>query len=283
MDNLMKCAIVCCSDTRSRSEQPEIDNLIFSLNRIGINTVTGKYLFSDGTNRFAEPQKRAEELMHFYGDKSVNVIFDISGGNLSNEILPYLDYEVISISDKLFWGYSDLTALINAIYTKTKKPSVLYSVRNIVGTESEFQTESMKKYFTNSDLQLFHFHYDFICGESMRGIVVGGNIRCFLKLAGTPYFPDMNGKILFLEARSGELPLIASFFAQLRQMGVFEQINGILLGTFTQIDRAAKRSCLTEKILAVTEGKLPVAQTQEIGHGSDSKAIVIGKELILGK
>ena len=48
-------------------------------------------------------------------------IYDISGGDIANEILPYLDFEVIKNSGKRFWGYSDLTTVINAIYEKTGK------------------------------------------------------------------------------------------------------------------------------------------------------------------
>ena len=72
----------------------------------------------------------------------------------------------------------------------------------------------------------------------MEGIVVGGNLRCLLKLAGTEYFPDMKGKILLLEAYGGETGPIATSFNQLELMGVFEQVNGILLGTFTRYEAA---------------------------------------------
>ena len=61
----------------------------------------------------------------------------------------------------------------------------------------------------------------------MEGIVVGGNIRCLLKLAGTEYWPNMDGKILFLEAYGGEVSQIAALFTQLEQMGVFKQVEGI--------------------------------------------------------
>ena len=62
----------------------------------------------------------------------------------------------------------------------------------------------------------------------MDGIVLGGNIRCLLKLAGTEYFPDMKDKILLLEAMSGQVPQMVTYFSQLQQMGVFEKVKGIL-------------------------------------------------------
>lgn len=70
--------------------------------------------------------------MNFYNDDEIAEIFDISGGDVANGILPYLDYEVIQKHSKRYWGYSDLTTIINAIYAKTGKASVLYQVRNLI-------------------------------------------------------------------------------------------------------------------------------------------------------
>ncbi len=73
----------------------------------------------------------------------------------------------------------------------------------------------------------------------MEGVVAGGNLRCLLKLAGTPYWPDLTGKLLFLEARSGLVPQLSTMLEQLSQLGAFRQAAGILLGTFTQMEREA--------------------------------------------
>ena len=114
----------------------------------------------------------------------------------------------------------------------------------------------------------------------MEGIVVGGNIRCLLKLAGTPYMPDFTDKILFLEAMGGESAQMITYLNQLRQMNVFKQIKGILLGTFIAME---KNECIPtiEALVLETlqDSKMPVAKTSEIGHRSNSKALVIGRYL----
>lgn len=84
--------------------------------------------------------------MDFYRDDEIKGIFDISGGDIANGILPYLDYDVIADSSKLFWGYSDLTTVLNAIYTKTGKISVLYQIRNLLYQHSERQLEDFYEY-----------------------------------------------------------------------------------------------------------------------------------------
>ena len=108
----------------------------------------------------------------------------------------------------------------------------------------------------------------------MEGIVVGGNIRCLLKLAGTPYWPDMREKILLLESFGGKLPQMVTYLSQLSQMGVFKKVNGILLGTFTKMEADNCQPDMAKLLLEFTEKKTPIAKTPLIGHGTDSKAIV---------
>ena len=113
----------------------------------------------------------------------------------------------------------------------------------------------------------------------MKGIVVGGNIRCFLKLAGTRYFPDLENKILLLEAYGGRVPQMATYLAQLKQLGAFEKVSGIILGTFTAMEQ---NNCIPNIVTLVKEyarPETPIAVTRDIGHGDDAKAIMIGKEI----
>ena len=103
----------------------------------------------------------------------------------------------------------------------------------------------------------------------MEGIVVGGNIRCLLKLAGTPYWPDMREKILLLESFGGKLPQMVTYLSQLNQMGVFKKVNGILLGTFTKMEEDNCQPDMAQLILEFAEKKTPVAKSPLIGHGTD--------------
>ena len=125
---------------------------------------------------------------------------------------------------------------------------------------------------------LYQIPYKFYQGKMVEGIVVGGNIRCFLKLAGTEYFPDVTDKILLLEARSGNPAQIVTYFAQLEQLGVFKKVKGILLGTFTQMEREQPVSAVYSLLKRYINEELPVVKTEYIGHGEDSKAIQIGKK-----
>lgn len=275
MKKIKKAGIVCCSNGQLESYKNDIESLDFKLRNAGITPVYSDYIYAKESVGAGTAQERARALMDFYMDESVDAIFDISGGDIANEILPYLDYEIIATTDKRFYGYSDLTTVLNAIFSMTGKSSVLYQVKNLVWDNTGFQ----KNAFLSKDM--YNFKYEFVQGDFMSGVLVGGNIRCLLKLAGTKYFPDMNSKIIFLEALSGGEAQIRTYFAQLFDMGVFDMVSGVLLGTFTEYLKNNSKDKLVSIVKEYVGAGKSIAITDEIGHSSLSKALNIGQIYIL--
>lgn len=275
MGQFKKIAITCCSNGQERATEPVLLELRKILERQKIQVVFTRYLYGKQGVFSGSGREKAEELNDFYRDPEIDGIFDVSGGDLANEVLEYLDYDLIGKAEKEFWGYSDLTTILNGIYAQTGKTSVLYQVRNFLREKGEMQQEA---FFQEGQKDLFQIPYHFIRGEEMKGIVAGGNIRCLLKLAGTPYFPDMEGKLLLLEACGGRAPQMAAYLNQLKQMSVFDKIAGILLGTFTTMEKENSQPSMEELVLSCVDNDLPVAKTDRIGHGADSRAIRIGGE-----
>lgn len=281
MEKGTKVALVCCSNGQPRENRELLCRLEQTLSRLGLVPVFGEYLYAGETVFCGTAKQRAESLMNFYRDPEIGAIFDLSGGDLANELLPYLDYDEIARSGKRFWGYSDLTTLLNAIYAKTGTPSVLYQVRNLVGAQARQQEADFAQTVFRESPALFSFRYEWVQGNGMQGTVIGGNIRCLLKLAGTPYWPDPTGKILLLESLGGGVPQMTSFLNQLQQMGVFDRVRGILLGTFTRMEEEQAVPTIRELVKRLAGPALPIAKTAEIGHGAGSKAVLIGGELCL--
>lgn len=271
-----KVGIVCCSNGWDKEKETKVRRLEEILLEMRLVPVFSPYIFEKESVESGSAVERARALMDFYRDDSIREIFDISGGDIANGILPYLDYEVIAACDKRFWGYSDLTAVINAIYAKTGKASVLYQICNLLYDHGTLQQEDFKKAIFEEKGELFRFPCEFYQGEEMEGIVVGGNARCFLKLAGTAYFPETTDRILLLEAMGGTVPRMLTYFDQLQQLGVFERVKGILLGTFTQMEREKCVPDVWELLQRFISPALPVARTAYIGHGTDSKAVLVG-------
>ena len=274
---VMKVGISACSNGHNKEWEPQIREISDVLRGLGIEPVPADHLVEKVDAFSGTDEERAADLMRFYRDCSIEAIYDISGGDLANGVLKYLDFDVIANTDKTFWGYSDLTTVINAIYAMTGKSSVLYQVKNMIRSEAGLQQNRFKAYLSGDDSQLFNISSRFLQGTHMEGVVLGGNIRCFTKLAGTPFWPDMKDKILLLESLGGGSGQIATLFAQLEQIGVFDQVAGVLLGTFTQYESEDLKLSVYDLLKMHISPDLPVAHTAEIGHGHDSKAIVIGR------
>ena len=274
-------AIISCSNGLQESARPTLDKLLKIFSSLGLNVVLSStiYVKDDGLSS-GSGKERGEELMNLYKDSSIDAIFDISGGDLSNEVLEYIDFDVIKNNPKPFIGYSDLSVILNSIYSQSGAPSYLYQVSHIVTNEENLNRFTNFIKGLNNDL--FNFKYNWIQGKSMEGIVIGGNIRCTLKLAGTKYMPDFKGKILLLESLGGDVAKMRTFLTQLKLMGAFKEINGIILGTFTEMEKNNYNPTIEELVKEIVNDKnMPIVKTKELGHGNDSKCIVIGKEIKL--
>lgn len=275
----MKIGIVCCSDGIRQVYEDEIEKLQQTLAEMGIESVLSPYIFARDGYASGTAEERANALMDFYKDDTIDAICDISGGDIANGILPYLDYSVIAEVNKQFWGYSDLTTVLNAIYAKTGRTGVLYQIRNVLYVNREQQIADVRNVLQDGGDALYRIAYHYVQGTEIHGAVVGGNIRCFLKLAGTEYMPDLQGKILLLESRSGTVARMETYLSQLQQIGAFEQIAGILLGTFTEMEAKRCTPDIVQLVKRYVGSAMPIAVTKQIGHGMDAKGAVIGAEL----
>ena len=283
--SLLKCGdavvIIACSNGLSLESKVYLNNLKKILNGLGLKVVFSEKLFKEkdifnGTNI-----EKAQVLMRFFKDKDIKVIFDVSGGDLANGILEYLNFEDIKNNPKPFFGYSDLSVVLNSLYSKSNVCSYLYQIRNLIGNDSENQIKNFKNTFIEKkDNSLLTFNYRWIQGEEMEGIVIGGNIRCFLKLAGTEYMPDFNNKILFLESLSGNVAKMSTYINQYKQIGAFDNIKGIILGNFTEMEDNNYSPNIAELIKGtINNANIPIIKTEEIGHKGNSKCIIIGEKV----
>ncbi len=374
LQNNLCVGLIACSNSLCVKNQSQLKELIFLLENLGIKVVIPNYLknISDEILENTNGIFKAHELMKLYQDPDVDLIFDISGGDTGNEILDYLDFEVIAkskskvlnnalspkidqvqsketsitivpatvYSHKLFFGFSDLTTMINAIYSQTKNSSVLFQVANILrdytkSRLSEFKdllnhlysashlctannlfsstsftraNQNSTKLFKQSLNQSFSQKFElispqgrFLRGNNLSGTVVGGNVRCLLKLAGTKYFPNCKDKILFLEARSGKKTQLIAYFSQLRSIGLFSEISGLVLGQFTEYEQIKEQNnafetstfsstsnstlskvpdVFSDIVSRFIPNDLPVFKTDEVGHSLNSKALFMGASYI---
>ena len=260
--------IVALSNGLSESQRQTIEQLEVVLAKLGLEMKWPASLFKKHSIYHATDQERAKILMDFYEDNHIQAIFDVSGGDLANGVLPYLDYDIIRSHPKLFFGYSDLSVVVNAIYAKTSHPTYLYQLRNLVGSMAEIQQGMFQETLMQGGNTLFNFQPTWIQGKKMKGEVVGGNIRCFL----------------LLESYSGDVAKMATYLNQYKQLGVFDQINGLILGHFTEMQQKGYEPDIVSLVQEIVGNQdLPIVKTDDIGHGPDSKCVIIGELLTLGR
>ena len=279
LNNGDKIALVVCSNGKNIEDKDRLEKLKSILVEMGLVPIFTKYIYRDKYGNGEKAQVRAEELMSFYKNKEIKAIFDISGGDIANEVLDYLDYDVIKRNYKPFFGYSDLTTILNALKSKTNEVNFLYQILNII--ENDKIRENFESTFFRNNQTLFDVNWRFLQGSSVEGEVIGGNIRCFLKLAGTQYLPDTHNKVLFIEGLGTSVEGLVTHLAQLKQIGVFDKISGLLIGTFTKIEQGISVEELFELIQEYIPSSLSVAKTQEVGHAKNSKALKIGEKIYI--
>ncbi|HOV13166.1 MAG TPA: LD-carboxypeptidase [Spirochaetota bacterium] len=277
-----KVGFIATSDGLSEDSLPNVEKLADFFKYFKLEVVIAKTIYKKDNYFSGTPKERADELMALFINKSISAIFDISGGDSCNQILPHLDFEVIKKNKKVFIGYSDISVLINSLYKLSGIQSVYYNAHNLYKENVYYQIKFFEYFFFENSNDNIFLKYNWLNKKSMSGIIIGGNIRCFLKLAGTRYFPNPKGKILLLEAYSGNLSRITSLLSQIEQIGYFEKISGIILGNFYEIEKNSEMNLLTKYLSEINQKyDLPIAQTEKIGHKNDSIGIVMGKKMYL--
>ena len=165
-----KIGIVCCSNGLRPEQAETIKMLVQILEKSGLEVDLNPYLYGDENGQAGTARERAGALMKFYEDDSVTDIFDVSGGDMANEILSYLDFQTIAYEKKHFWGYSDLDNNYNAIYARTGKSSVLYQIRNLTYSHSTLNNRTFMKYYLGrATSAIIVFPYEFVGGLYMEG------------------------------------------------------------------------------------------------------------------
>lgn len=142
-----KIGITACSNPMHPSFSADLARLCQILRELGFDPVLSPCLYDNGSGFSGTGAERADALMNLYCDPEITDIFDVSGGDMANEVLPYLDFSVIAASGKRFWGYSDLTTIVNAVTTATGNESMLYQVRNLLYDHSAEQITLLPKRF----------------------------------------------------------------------------------------------------------------------------------------
>ncbi|MFA6314777.1 MAG: S66 peptidase family protein [Candidatus Paceibacterota bacterium] len=270
-----------------------------------------KVLFAKNVNELNEfdsssIESRVADLHEAFLNKNVKGIFAAFGGFNSNQLLRYINWDIIKVNPKIFVGYSDITALQNAIFTKTGLVTYsgpLYSTfgqklyfdytleyfKKCIIDEKEFDILSSESWSDDGWYKdqekrklLKNDGWWMINAGVAEGTILGANICTFNLLQGTEYLPDIADSILFLEDDSdSKLVNFDRDLQSIMHLPNFDKVKGIVIGRF-QKDSAITADHLIKIIKYRKElDRIPVLANVDFGHTSPTITFPIGGKVQL--
>lgn len=227
----------------------------------------------------AHDDERLAAMLRMAADPQVDLAIALRGGYGLTRLLPRLDFAALSAARKLWLGYSDFTAFQLAALARAGMVTFAGPVVSDFGA-AEASAYTMEHCFGLLD----HARYEVACALdgpdlACAGVLWGGNLALVAHLAGTPYFPQVDGGILFLED-VGETPYrVERMLYQLHHAGVLARQQAILLGHFTEYALSANdggydMESVVQQMRTVCAA--PILTGLPFGHVRDKLTLPVG-------
>lgn len=266
---------------------------------------------TDHINQSSMISSRIRDLHGAFQDSRYKAIFTTLGGFNCNQLLTEIDFELIGSNPKIFCGYSDITALLNAIFAKTglityygphfstfgMKYGLEYTLTHLQRTLLHGQSVEVRPSQAYRDEAWFldqetinvipNDGLAIIRRGQASGIIIGGNLSTFILLLGTPWMPcPPDDVILFVEEDGATGELSASYFQRHLQAILHQQtrlrIRGMVLGRFqraSQVDELKIRQIIDGLVGLAPD--IPIISNVDFGHTSPILTIPIGGRCLL--
>ncbi|NNG16991.1 MAG: LD-carboxypeptidase [Gemmatimonadales bacterium] len=236
-------------------------------------------------------EERLADLNGAIRDSAVDALWCLRGGYGVTRILHAVDYEALAQTPKILIGYSDITALLNAV---TRITGIVTFHGPIARANlTDFSREHLERAVRHPapagrlgrvgcpDEVLGTGQGRIVTLQSgtAEGPLAGGNLTLLQALVGTRYFPDLHGAILFIEDVGEDLYRVDRVLAHLRSVGALDRLAGVAVGQFTEMKKATPDGALGfDEILETYFGPLgvPVAYGFPIGHVDDQWTLPLG-------
>jgi muramoyltetrapeptide carboxypeptidase len=227
--------------------------------------------------RFAgSDNERIQDLQEAINDAQVKAIFCSRGGYGLARIIDKIDFSALKSAAKWIVGFSDITALHNAF----SRVGVA-SIHGIMAKHITLKADGLDNLMTmlfGGDVAYEVPAHDFNKVGEAEGELIGGNLSVLYGLRGTPFDLDYKGKILFIEDLGERLYHIDRMMQNLRLGGVFEQISGLVVGQFTDIDEDDSFDGGVYGVIseAVKGYDIPMCFNFHAGHVDNNQPLMLG-------
>lgn len=260
----------------------QVEEAVDALEDLGFRTKVGRnvlarYGFLAGTDA-----ERARDLMAMVRDPEVDAIVAVRGGWGCARILPLLDYDEIAANPKPIVGYSDVTALLLAVYARTG--IVTFHGPVGVSTWSGITSESFVETLVEGrpprlgpETRSIRDETETVRPGVAEGPVVGGNLSVIAALAGTGYLPDFDGHVVFFEEVSEDAYRLDRLLVQLELAGVLDAPAAVVFGQCARCSSGGS-SWTAERTIRehLLQYPAPTLLGAPIGHASPVYTLPIG-------
>lgn len=281
------------------------------LKQQGLEIVLGHLTNQQDGYRSGDIKQRADEFNQLLYNKKVDCILASIGGMNTNSLLPYIDYEYLKNHPKLIVGYSDVSALLNAIYAKTGIHTVygptLTSAFGEIGPLANASFTYFSKLFIEGQTlphiipkphaytdehvdwenqsemkKLYRNEWKTVQKGSVTGRLIISNLGTLAYTYGSEYFPEIkSGDILALEDTLDNPMQIERSYAHLKLCGIFDKIGGLIIGKHAFYDDLGTKKQPEDLVLEFVDRNIPILAQVDIGHTLPVLSLSIGSIITL--
>jgi muramoyltetrapeptide carboxypeptidase len=227
-----------------------------SLEALGLKVSVAGHVLDRHGYLAGQDRDRASDINRVFADPRIRAVLPIRGGWGSSRLLPYLDFDLIRRNPKIVLGFSDITALLLAIIAKTGL--VTFHGPNGMGRWDEFSVGWVRRVLFEAEavtmenprargdfLTQTEHRIQTITPGVARGRMLGGNLTVLTAIAGSPFLPDWDGAILFLEDVGEDIYRVDRMMTTLKLAGVLDRISGFVFGTCSECEPGEGYGSLT--------------------------------------
>lgn len=293
--------------TSSPLERDKKENDFSYLKSKGLKIVESASLRTRTYHTAGSVKERVNDLHTMVSDPNIDILMAYWGGANTNQLLPYLNYELFKKYAKPIIGFSDTSALLLAVNKLSQiktymgpagitfdKPepfgySYDYFKKTVIDHEPEIIIEDSNQYaddlyFLNPDptkrIKKENPGRKIFKQGKAKGQILASNLQTLLVLAGTRYFPDIKKKVLFVEEdESTDTQMVHRFFTHLSQIIDLNSLKGICIGRFMSQTGFSEKDPEEEVYKDVFKDvNIPIIYNLDFGHTDPLFTIPLGGE-----
>ena len=251
----------------------EISEGVKLIESFPLNIKHGEHVFDRLNYLAGSDNDRISDLHQMFSDPNIKAIFCSRGGYGSARLLNKIDFDLIRKNPKIIVGFSDLTALLLAIFNKSDLITIHGPTLSDLPKNKNWP--NLSKLITTSHRPQISFKQGKEINKgTARGILLGGNLSTLCSILGTPFLPSFENVILFLEEK-GESPYkLDRMLTQLLLSDRLAQLSALIIA---QIEDCGEMEII-DSMLQERLGKLniPVVSGLPVGHGSENISLPLG-------